>query len=365
MLEEKYIVFFECCFITTGKSRSIIVDTQRSKIEFIPNSLAERIKNGSISKADFFKHQTKEELDILQEYYEFLIENEYAFVCDKPFVKYFSKIKLEWDFPSKITNAIIDITTLNKSSLKSLKELEKLHCYHIQMRFYVKTTLLEFTSLLNELKTYSFETVEFIMPCDELISNEIKALVIAFPFVISIIFSDALITKVEQQQPYNNGSIGYTTQKINNCNSCGNISPEYFTTEIENFTESQKYNTCLNRKISIDVNGDIKNCPSMKESFGNIQDTSLEQALNKKRFKKLWNVNKDKIKVCQDCEFRHICTDCRAYREDPEDIYSKPLKCGYSPYTNEWEEWSTNPLKQKTIGHYGMQEQVKNEIQGV
>ena len=45
--------------------------------------------------------------------------------------------------------------------------------------------------------------------------------------------------------------------------------------------------------------------------------------------------------------------------EDPEDIYSAPLKCGYDPYTGEWEEWSTNPLKQKTIQFYGMEDLVK------
>ncbi|NIG32274.1 grasp-with-spasm system SPASM domain peptide maturase, partial [Enterobacter sp. Ap-916] len=33
---------------------------------------------------------------------------------------------------------------------------------------------------------------------------------------------------------------------------------------------------------------------------------------------------------------------------------SKPLKCGYNPYTGEWEEWSINPLKQKAIKYYGM-----------
>lgn len=58
--------------------------------------------------------------------------------------------------------------------------------------------------------------------------------------------------------------------------------------------------------------------------------------------------------VCKDCEFRYICTDCRAYVEDPDDILSKPLKCGYNPYTGEWSEWSTNPLKQKAIDFYGM-----------
>ena len=61
----------------------------------------------------------------------------------------------------------------------------------------------------------------------------------------------------------------------------------------------------------------------------------------------------------KDCEFRYICTDCRAYVEDPEDILSKPLKCGYNPYTGEWSEWSTNPLKQKAIDFYGMREMVE------
>lgn len=43
---------------------------------------------------------------------------------------------------------------------------------------------------------------------------------------------------------------------------------------------------------------------------------------------------------------------------DPEDILIKPLKCGYNPYTGEWSEWSTNPLKQKAITHYGMEDLV-------
>jgi len=99
----------------------------------------------------------------------------------------------------------------------------------------------------------------------------------------------------------------------------------------------------------------------MKQSFGNIKDTTLEDALKKRGFKKYWNINKDKIKVCQDCEFRYICTDCRAYLEDPKDIYSKPLKCGYDPYTGKWSEWSTNPLKQKAIKYYGMEELIKKD----
>jgi len=138
--------------------------------------------------------------------------------------------------------------------------------------------------------------------------------------------------------------------------SCGVVSHHYFISNISLYTESLAHNSCLNRKISIDVDGNIKNCPSMSQSFGNIRDTTLQEALDHPDFKKYWNVTKDQISVCKDCEFRYICTDCRAYLENPEDMHSKPLKCGYNPYTCEWEEWSTNPLKQKAIDHYGMRD---------
>lgn len=102
----------------------------------------------------------------------------------------------------------------------------------------------------------------------------------------------------------------------------------------------------------------------MPQSFGNIKDTTLEEALSHPDFKKYWNLTKDSIEVCKDCEFRYICTDCRAYTErthtNAEGLdTSKPLKCGYNPYTGEWEEWSTNPLKEKAIKYYGMEDLVK------
>ena len=90
----------------------------------------------------------------------------------------------------------------------------------------------------------------------------------------------------------------------------------------------------------------------MAENFGNISNKSLEDALANPGFRKYWNLTKDKVGVCRDCEFRYICTDCRAFTENNHknseglDI-SKPLKCGYDPYTGKWEPESNHPLKQK------------------
>lgn len=157
---------------------------------------------------------------------------------------------------------------------------------------------------------------------------------------------------------YNDNStkIIYSNQIISGVNNCGCISPEYFTINEKHYFESQNHNTCLNKKLSIDINGNIKNCPSMLENFGNIKNSEIKDVINKPNFKKYWNIKKDDIAVCKDCEFRHICTDCRAYLENPNDIYSKPLKCGYNPYNNHWDEWASNPLKQKALEFYDLKQ---------
>jgi hypothetical protein len=75
----------------------------------------------------------------------------------------------------------------------------------------------------------------------------------------------------------------------------------------------------------------------MERSFGNIKDTTLQEAIEKPGFKELWFIHKDQIDVCKDCEFRHMCTDCRCFIKDPGNIYSQPAKCTYNPYICKWE----------------------------
>jgi len=118
-------------------------------------------------------------------------------------------------------------------------------------------------------------------------------------------------------------------EKFDNVAHCGAIHHSYFSPTVPTFTESLAHNSCLNRKIAIDAGGAIRNCPSLPETYGHIRDTTLAEAVEKPGFKKYWNITKDQIAVCRDCEFRHICTGCRAYREAPDDLHSKPLKCGY------------------------------------
>jgi SPASM domain peptide maturase of grasp-with-spasm system len=141
---------------------------------------------------------------------------------------------------------------------------------------------------------------------------------------------------------YGNTQCAEVTQTITSETHCGIVNQAYFTPNIQMFSEAQQHNSCLNRKISVDVKGEIKNCPSMSQGFGNIQTTSFIKALETEGFKKSWSVSKDQIDICRDCEFRYICTDCRAYTQEASQPYSKPAKCDYNPYTATWKKNESN-----------------------
>lgn len=135
--------------------------------------------------------------------------------------------------------------------------------------------------------------------------------------------------------------------------NCGVISESFFTVNLQNTTIGKTHNSCLYKKIAIDEDGFFKNCPSQGEVYGRIDELLVhEKLLLKEDYTKLWNINKDKINECKICEFRDICIDCRAYIENPKDIYSKPLKCGYNPHTNQWNDWKQMKTKIPAITFY-------------
>lgn len=357
----KHLMLFADCILVKGSKRSLIVDLTRSKYHFIPNSLYELLQESNgLTKEKIIETYGIENTETIEEYITYLEENEFIFWCDEDEIELFPAIDLTWEWPAHITNAIFDLNENSSLNFEDIvKQLEPLNCQDIQIRSYGFKDIDFWDTWLNYTLEARMRSVEIVTQWHERINMDVaKVLVEKHQRIRSIIFHSAPkheMIKVDS----NMGMIATIEDKIDGSSHCGIVHHNYFNTNIKLFTEAQKHNTCLNRKISIDVNGEIKNCPSMAKSYGNIKDTTLQEAIDKPGFKDMWYINKDQVSVCKDCEFRYICTDCRAYIENPEDIYSKPLKCGYNPYTAEWEEWSTNPLKQKAIEFYGMQELVR------
>jgi SPASM domain peptide maturase of grasp-with-spasm system len=359
--ENKYFNLFADCIPVKGLKRSTICDLGRSEIYFIPNQLYEILqKTYSNTILDILEYYNIDRDDlILEEYFEFLINNELGVWVDD--ISQFPQIENKWDSPAIISNAIIDVKVKKHDFNTIFNQLEGLGCEDIQIRFYEITNINYLDEILEHLRLSSIKSVELFIPYDSEISSS-KSLILLtrnHPRLSLICIHGSpkndVVTHKEFVTLEGMGRIYFIKEKILSAKSCGQINPMSFSYEtIHDFFENKNFNGCLNKKISIDKNGDIKNCPSFTTNYGNVENVSLKMVVENKKFQTYSSITKDQISICKNCEFRYICTDCRAYIEDPNDLYSKPLKCGYNPNTNKWENWSKNPLKQKTIKHYGI-----------
>ena len=351
----KHFRLFSDCIPVKGFTRSIICDLRRINYYLIPNGLYDIIhQNKKLSSEEIACQYDDEENKTLNEYYIFLLENELGFWCDTDELDLFPDLPLSWDLPSQISNCIIDIKDYELHNYENyFDQLEALGCYHIQIRSYEKLSAEQLENILFKAENKAIKSIQFHIQFSDLEElNKYKLLIDRFYRMTTVFVYGAPTEEIFYESKSTTGTIIFIKKNFHSFKQCGVVNHNYFTTNISFFTESLTYNSCLNRKISIDVNGEIRNCPSMVKSYGNIKNKTLLQALNEKGFKDVWGINKDKINICKDCEFRYICTDCRAYIENPADNHSKPLKCGYDPYTANWEEWSMNPLKKSAISHY-------------
>jgi SPASM domain peptide maturase of grasp-with-spasm system len=352
------------CILVKGAKRSVVCDLFRNNIQPIPNDLYDLFENDKFLNLEhlFERFSNQDDKDVVSEYIDFLVKEDYGCYFKKDYSIFFTELNTEFKIPSLITNCIIDFKDCDSLYLKKVVDrILDLQIINVEFRFFCdKFDLNDLKMLYSVVNQTAFKHISLIIPYNKsyhLIDFEY----ITFRFNNIVIYASESDEIVE-----NKNSILFYVKNLISIKSCGIVLSKYFSSNVQTFSESQHHNTCLNRKISIDKDGYIRNCPSMPQHFGNIKDTTLEEALEHPDFKKYWNVNKDMIAVCKDCEFRHVCTDCRAYTErtnfEGDLDLSKPLKCGYNPYTNEWAEWSTNPLKEKAIEYYGMQDFVKKDV---
>ncbi|WP_312752613.1 grasp-with-spasm system SPASM domain peptide maturase [Epilithonimonas hominis] len=323
------------CVVVKGYLQSTICDLERNDYEILPNILSDLLSKHNGSKIELLlKEIEKKDKDIVVEFLEYLLENEYIFVSQNH-CGIINEIDVEYTYHNEILNTIIDYNPLFFK--KSVEEISKLNSELLQIRLFKINFFDGLLSDIEILHNTSFKYVElffaghlendFILKLSEinkLINNRIKR--------IYVQKSQVEINEHYTFKVYEKEFTEFLTE-----NDCGNCYSNNFNCDYDTFTISQNYNSCLYKKISIDSNGIVKNCPSFKKGFGNIKDIKgLSTIIKKKEFNKFWSIQKDNINVCKNCEFRYICTDCRVYVEDDNDIFSKPLKCNYNPFTGEF-----------------------------
>ena len=358
-MKGKYLFIYTNVFLIRGYTQSIVLDLSKNDWIYLDNEFA-----------DIFELFSKQPIEAIEQTFDlngreefqvfitFLLENDYGTFVDD--LSLFPPIQEVWDSPYKISNCIIDFNGKVHNLVKISNELYLLGCQYIELRFYYSAPIEELEGVLDSLSNRDFRNIHIITKSHPNISkSDLAALHKKFLNCSFTIYSHPenifYESELENVLPAV-GYINYIKQNITGCIDCGIINPTTIINpkNVSLLMRNRLYNSCLDRKIAIDINGSIKNCPSMRDHFGNIETESLILVANDTSFQKKWRINKDQIKVCQDCEFRYLCSDCRAYTDDPMDELAKPLKCGYDPYSGQWSEWSLNPLKQMAINYYGI-----------
>jgi SPASM domain peptide maturase of grasp-with-spasm system len=334
-----YFKLFACCIPVKGFKRSIICDLQRGIHTFIPNGLTEIIELAeSLSINELKENLSVEDGETFDEYIKFLIDNEYAFYVTSSDKEHFPKLNMDWERPQIITNSVIDHDACSDHNYeKIVQQLNTLGCQAVELRFFNIINLKKIRSTLSFFNRSRIRTLNIIIPyCSENEQEDMLHLFLEYPRLLFIVVHGAKETQAFEDNN-SNGKIFYVPTNIDSAVHCGIVDSSYFNVNIDFFLEAQKFNTCLNKKIAIDQNGFIRNCPSGVKKYGHHKQTLLIDVINTLGFKDAWSINKDEILVCRDYEFRYICSDCRVFIEDPHNIYSKPAKCKYDPYSATWD----------------------------
>lgn len=338
MNEENILKLHANCIPVRGARRSIICDLHYNSYKFIPNTLYDILTDYKEKSLREIKGVFDNRYDNeIADYFLFLIKEDLGFECTKGQFSQYPELEMRWEIHAQVTNSIIDLNEFSRYNLyKVANELSELRCMAVQIRFFSAFSLMYIAETLSCFNSTRIQSLELIIRQDTSFDDEdLKELCANFPRISLI-----TIYASPSNREYDVNPLGVTMhfiqEVIESSSHCGFINASMFNVNQQMFLEAKNYNSCLNKKISIDVSGEIKNCPSFERSYGNIQDTSLRDALDFPDFKSAWNVTKDNVDICSVCEFRYICTDCRAYTQNGSLGQGKPLKCTYDPYNAIW-----------------------------
>lgn len=323
------VILAPCCVIVKGRNNSCIYDLQRNGIYRFPNkflSVFEDADNMGIWKisTDNSSSQEKFFVDELQ-------KNQLCIVTSQDC--FFRPLSTEHHTERVCENAIIDRGADSSYSMKSLAEkLSIVSCAAVSLRYFYPVKLDFMEPDIMAFADSTVRSIEIHCNClDELNSLDFKEFKKRNGRVCSFVLYSEKESKV-----FNVGSdlsVHLKKFPMNACNMCGCVSETKMRAQTQLYTESKNHNNCLYRKIYIGKQGEIKNCPEMPTCYGLLDDCALQlkNILNSPEFRKYWSLTKDMVDECQDCEFRYACLDCRCFLHEPENIYSKPLKCSYKP----------------------------------
>jgi radical SAM protein with 4Fe4S-binding SPASM domain len=113
--------------------------------------------------------------------------------------------------------------------------------------------------------------------------------------------------------------------------------PSFFVNE-EVYKRNRNWNSCWFGKAAVTSQGNVLPCVFARNQVaGNIKKQSLSDIIKGEIMLSYWKLTKDKVEVCNDCEYRYVCQDCRPWAYGfTGKLTAKSPRCTYNPYTSVW-----------------------------
>ncbi len=345
--KKMYFKIFENCCIVKGTINGAIYDLQRDAIYPIPISFYEILKQYNESKIeDVYSVFDSEEYPVLDSYFDFLIENEIVFLMyDNMSFPNFRKINFQFQTPHILSNLIISIKS-NEYDTKFIsavsKQIATIKCQNVQLRFDQTTnhcTLYDTVMYFINLK--ALRSLELVIPYSSI--NKVlghKELTEQSLLSRIIVYGDH--TEADKNRLAKLKNIDVIMYKFSDFPRFKGLNETRFMNLQPNmliFSEAKNHNLYYNGKAYIESDGNVYQSPFVHTASGNIFTSPLQDIVKTRNFQKYWNITKDSIKVCKDCEFRYTCCDGRVpkYNVNSEEYYYDST-CKYDPYTGNFKE---------------------------
>ncbi len=339
--KDRYFKLFSNCRIIKGASSSAIYDLQREELFQIPNSFLEILNSSGSEKIEDIYSKYPEESETLDEYFGFLLSNDLIFLM--PNVKDFEKFKeidFTYQYPFSLFSVIIalDNTKLSISYIKNLlNNIEATKCKYVQLRFGLE---IDHKLISDTIKLFVdkgiFRSISVFLSQNDYESMlNYECLTYSLINKLTIYSSNNQFNNVDEEPEFRPDNVEYIEESdfpvFKNLNE---LRFKYFQPNIISYSEAQNHNIYYNKKAYINPKGGIQQSPFTDKVFGNVNTKSLLSVISNQTFQEYWDISKDNIEVCKDCEFRYVCNDGRIPLKRDNKMYYFAESCTYDPYKN-------------------------------
>lgn len=136
--------------------------------------------------------------------------------------------------------------------------------------------------------------------------------------------------------PYNDiPSLSLKQKDLSKCEAFTTIDGDFPNTRDRIYRFNHKYNSCWGQKAAVTADNKVRPCIYSDIDAGDLKNGNIAEIMEE--LKTYWEITKDNVETCKECELRFACFDCREIaRKKSGHLLAANPNCKYNPATGTW-----------------------------